>query len=1224
MDFLNDMGITENMFETKEAMDTLDDIVKEIKRFDVFDVIARFAGLNLMSQNQNKSIVIDAIIAKVLCSKESEYPSTYKMSAGRFKKLLQQLNTTQLCMAIDPNENSFIQNVMMDGNYRVFNGIDHSPAYNLQMLVYVLFEYKNDFPIEFLKKIRRLFLLILDISEEVAGKINITIENSVSDEQKEVVIPDGDRVSEYASYVTVSEERFQYYFSNVTEMEEYLSNFDTSDEGELNNRPFYSKPFLKNSKDNTIILLNISLLPTFAFFTAICIADTYGIKDNLMNSFNSFVWNNCRKSLDLLNHHKILESSLKIELKNTSYYKEMIANVYNNQLMLVCFLCDDADGYSAETMHDSYPDERHTKIFEERMTYFNHKIEIGILKKEDLYCMSIVNGFGRGLGVKAAIKPSIYRVLKLNPFELHCIRVMENKMTDFIPKYIRAKNKVKSMVPDVFSELNAISIYTSNHYSFYMADDINTYNMHVWFAPGDSIEYIGDALKKEERILIDSYIDGYKTEVVASDKIRRIFVEDKMFENNRSALCVFFSNCRIWFTSDEIKEEIELNLYFSILDTITFWLSECRVIIENMELPFRTYHFNVVLGGEKREYYYENNEEKPLKDLLEVEIINNHISLVWSPLAFAQMNQINNNKERELCDFIIQILQQFLDVKKEFQDDLNIIFSNSLKKKMFSIDYQNTPYLKPIEFGSDRFIRMEDEEYLADIVGKDLLKSGKWSYGIVPDKDRNAITQTVVEILYKMLQHEVAQLSSLNLVEAIYMDLETTLYKLMLAGKRYAYDLACYPEKEDELVGDYNNLNRASLALKFMMEYVAAQPPKGNDLLGIGKYEYILAICSLIILWAYKGDLFYYNIFNTPIEILQSDRVGMKQNEFMNMYQYGDKFRREQLYYMSSSNFRKKYTVNREDDSEELNAAYFAEYGYTFYEFVKVTLCLVQFGSEKFDDDIFVEKKENIINWIVKMNSELSYDLVSNILADISLVERDDFLKPPSKYKPIDVYPWRFNRKYSFNRRPIVVRNEDLVWGNRQLYHMLEYVTDLIYDGKFPTKNNTMSSFLGKISNERGNKFNQLIVDILQDMRVFNVDSNVKKINNLQIADNKGNALGDIDVLIIDKEKNHIYIAEVKDFNFSRNPYEIQMEYQKMFVDTNKEKCYATKHKRRVDWVIAHIDDLKRQYSLADVVWEISGVFIVSEPLISNNVYGQKIEIISKAELSIERIRKIS
>ena len=61
-----------------------------------------------------------------------------------------------------------------------------------------------------------------------------------------------------------------------------------------------------------------------------------------------------------------------------------------------------------------------------------------------------------------------------------------------------------------------------------------------------------------------------------------------------------------------------------------------------------------------------------------------------------------------------------------------------------------------------------------------------------------------------MLQEEIEVLSSHHLVEAIYSDLEEVLYKLMLAEKTYAYELSCYPEKEEQYItvaekGDYSD-----------------------------------------------------------------------------------------------------------------------------------------------------------------------------------------------------------------------------------------------------------------------------------------------------------------------------------------------------------------------------------------------------------------------------------
>ncbi len=49
-----------------------------------------------------------------------------------------------------------------------------------------------------------------------------------------------------------------------------------------------------------------------------------------------------------------------------------------------------------------------------------------------------------------------------------------------------------------------------------------------------------------------------------------------------------------------------------------------------------------------------------------------------------------------------------------------------------------------------------------------------------------------------------------------------------------------------------------------------------------------------------------------------------------------------------------------------------------------------------------------------------------------------------------------------------------------------------------------------------------------------------------------------------------------------------------MFVDKKKEKCFATKHQRRVDWLREHLEDVKLEYNLANLDWIIDGIFTVS------------------------------
>lgn len=1223
MEYFNVMKELEKIFENEDTLNEMKNIVKEIKKYDVYDILARISGLNLVPQNQNKSILLDGLIAAIINEKKEEYSSNYKMSSGKFRRLIERLNNTNLATAIDPNENVFIQKVMLMDNYTVFNGIDLTPAYNLQMLIDILFNYKNDFPEVYLQKIGKLLMMILEMSDELAYKIDVKITDIVLDEGKKIVLSSSSKIKKYASYVVFDEQRvLSLLGGDENLLDEITVSFGIENMGCMNNRPFYCKPFIRNAKEKTIILLNVSLLPAFALFQTLRIAAEFEIKDKVVRRYNDYIWRDCNKSLKALGHYKIKEDILDIELLNNDYYKERLVAVYNDQLMLVVFICDDAYNYTEDTMHDKYPDERHTLIFEERMKYYCKKMQEAKIDTDGIYCMFIISAIGREISLRGTKIPSIFNGLQLNPFELHCISVNEKKEKNFVPRYIRAKSKLKIAMPNVFSELNAVNIYTSNGYSFYMSDDFNFNETMLHIAPGDSIDYIIRAIQEEDVILVDSYKESWKTRVLSCDKTRNIYMELETENNKRSNICICFDNCIIWITSDEITEESEINLYFSIIDALSYWMAECKTIIENMELHDTLYHFNVVLHGNKKEYYYAPNEDVALVNLINVEGQGRHYNLIWSPKAFGQMSCKTNAKEKELCQIVLDVLNQNTFTPYDYEEDVCKIFENPMKKKFFSSDIEATPYLKPIVFGNNRRVHKEDEDYLLDIIGNSILKTGKWGYGVIPDSDRTIIANKVVEILYGMLQSEIEQLSSNNLVEIIYFDLEEILYRIMTDKKRYACDMACYPEKAEQYMKAHNDLNQTSLALKFMMEYVAAKPPKGQKILGTGKYEYILAICSLIIDWAYKNDLFYYNIFNTPIEILKSNRIGMKQNEFENMYRYGDKYRREQMYYNSSGEFRKKYTINRKDYSEELDEAFLSDYGYTYEQFCQVVMGMIKYGNEKGHGEVFVENQNDLLEYLLYSQPDLTSEVVTQVIGDISLTERKDFLKLPSKFRREDVYPWRFNRAYSFIRRPVIIRKDDVIWGNRQLYHMLLYITDLIYDGKLYTKDNKMATLIGRINNEQGQLFNQLIVDMLLDMNVFKIESNIKKINKKLIADKKGNALGDIDVLIIDEEMHHIYVAEVKDFDFSRNPYEIQFEYQKMFVD-GKKKCYVTKHERRVNWIKEHMEDLKKQYGLDNIAWEISGLFIVSEPLISAQIYRKSIEVVSEAELSVERIRSI-
>lgn len=65
MDFFNKTLNYGYIFENQETIDELKKITDEIKKYDVYDVLARISGLNLMPHNQNKSVLLDSLITVI-------------------------------------------------------------------------------------------------------------------------------------------------------------------------------------------------------------------------------------------------------------------------------------------------------------------------------------------------------------------------------------------------------------------------------------------------------------------------------------------------------------------------------------------------------------------------------------------------------------------------------------------------------------------------------------------------------------------------------------------------------------------------------------------------------------------------------------------------------------------------------------------------------------------------------------------------------------------------------------------------------------------------------------------------------------------------------------------------------------------------------------------------------------------------------------------------------
>lgn len=1190
----------------------LDTIVSSLSGYDVVDFMCKLSSLNLVPYNQNKCIIFDKIIDHILLSDLEISHSENKMSSKKFKELVEAGMKQNVAIGIDPIEMPFMQRIQFYGNKWIFSGINTSPAYILQNFIDVLRRESDRFHQDFIIIANHIIHFILEVSTKIVERMRYTKKVFEHHERREIVYPQSSEFNKLSQAIIFEENEFDGIFNDQFREIVYYAKDGIGDiELEYDSCTFYYKPFLR-LEDNQFLVLNSTMLVPFAIYNILLISSEYGCRDELVSLYNDKTWYECKQSLKMLGHEKISARALGVELMDSDSYKEALFNASNDGVLFVRYFCDDAQNYNFLNMFASTTIE--VDSIENR---WKEILELeGVLKKDKFYQLTVINSLGRGVGFCFSEQPCLKNAT-LSPFELFCISINERNHPNFLIHYIESKQRLnKSNIPSI-AEINYLTIYAENRYSFYLSDDTDSRTTILFPGYGDSVDYINKALLKWDKQLAEIPGSDYFREIVLNEPERNIYCTTGATD---FTLMNRFNNMDIWVSAEFPSSMEELNLIRSVLDLITYWLSECRIIFEKNSFTAKSLLIRNHFTGKSNEYYLANDiSDTNTSAYLSSHMEGNIINIYWTPKAFLRLENKNNEPEKDLIRWILSLVSSFSIGEFDF-GGFDGFFEDPLKTKVFALDYIEHPYFKPM-IEKNRHVPVEYEHKLLDEIGDYLRQIKKFDYGIIQHIEKHKVCNDIVVFLYNKLQSEVNKFAPTGFYELLHLDLEKIIYSMMLTQRRYAYDIACYPERAEKIDEDYNEINKSSIATKFLLEYIAAVPPSGKLPLGEGDYEYMLTICSLIIEWAHNSDMFIYKMIDNDLEILRSGRIGLKKDRIEELANSNYIASRKRLNALSNPSI-DLFTPQNAGLSEELDLAFEDEFLYTYTDLNMCILKLIDIG-ETIKSDVKRIAYDSVVELIAK-DTPVPKDKICKIIGDMSLSQRDDYLTPPIGFSKHDILPWKFNRKLSFIRRPITLVNGDLIWGNRQLYHSLRYLYDLITSSRLPVgEHGKMKRYLGKLIDARGNSFNDVVSEKLRTFGTLIVDSKVKRINGQRIADSSGNDLGDIDVLVIVPSKKKIVVVEVKDFSFAKTPYEMHQQYLSVFCDEGNKLCYISKHKKRVDWIKAHIDDVVAKYNLDQDKWKVFDALVVDESITSNEFYHQNQTILLYSELTEETFKRI-
>ncbi|MGJ8720851.1 MAG: hypothetical protein ACSHW9_03295 [Salinibacterium amurskyense] len=677
------------------------------------------------------------------------------------------------------------------------------------------------------------------------------------------------------------------------------------------------------------------------------------------------------------------------------------------------------------------------------------------------------------------------------------------------------------------------------------------------------------------------------------------------------------SEDQILFISFDLQGANFIGAEMDLMDCVAYWVRECMVKTGAKASSKST---NLVLSLSDPEHWRRAAEPTTTEHAVEMVANGNHYRLEFTATFVMKLQESSNIAERDLAAVLLSDLFDVtgdeliaavdrvapLGAKRMInlfiQDQSPDMLSESLPQALTGHDQIDAQVLD--ELG----------EWLRSATG------GAFPTGSLAGDERVKVLNLAVSRLFSRLEDEIKVCDKEVLLSFLIGQNEALLHSARLSTKMLKSRLACFGEQSHtvaELVADRKELTTAHRANRFLIEYVAAQPPAGQRKVAVLDYYRILSLGKEIIERATASDFLRYGLADFKVSILESGRLGVSREEPVSIAMEA---------YATSSGFRSVRDALDEqpfDNGEQIDSSNFiarselpmhAEFGFTLTELREVCGGLLDLATA---DHVTRIDRAAVITRVASSRS-LAEDTVSAVISRISLSQRPSFLSIGP-----DAWPWRFNRDMSFIPRPVVLQGDELVFGYRSVYRLGIHWADSLLSGRLQSRAKTiaMQQFISKARRQVNDNF-ALSVATRLDRLGFVTQISVKKVGGQRIANSGGEDLGDIDILAVHSKSRSIVAVEAKDFEVARTPAEISNEVEKLFSGNKHKKSTVELHSRRVLWLKQHLETVIASLELvgAASAWRVVGVIVTSDPLITPLVRSSPIAVVPFADLDLDSL----
>ena len=502
---------------------------------------------------------------------------------------------------------------------------------------------------------------------------------------------------------------------------------------------------------------------------------------------------------------------------------------------------------------------------------------------------------------------------------------------------------------------------------------------------------------------------------------------------------------------------------------------------------------------------------------------------------------------------------------------------------LFRLDSQRE--LDPKNLPKFRAVQEADFAELLDEVGEHIQSKG-WKTGDIAEMNTNSVLNEAVDHLYKKLQTLVATFNGDELISALVAYQESNTREMFFRRLTIPTRLACFGDRE-ELVSNLSKeipeVDVANLICRFLIEYVAAKPPNGSRRMSLEALDGLMALGSEIINWGTMSDFSHFGLAEVSLSVLPSGRLGFDRESFMAAQKqfmsrhFGGFISESQRSFANQFNkFDGASTGNTQAPQVvvDLDSAFEGEFGLSLTELIWLMSDIYVLGSEQEGPTKRLTANEMIKNLSKSLDWEESK--IKTGIDLLALDSRNDFLKPPGEGAE-EVYPWRFNRAWSYLRRPLVRTKCEpellILWGNRHIIQAMNYLRQLCLSGRIKTKSVELKRVTGTWREQEAKAFEQSVAAIISDLTGVQAKVRFRKLGKLKLFAG-GKNLGDIDVLAAVPSARVVLVVECKDLALARTPAEIKNQLESLVEGSLGKPSTVQQHSARAKWIESNLEEV--------------------------------------------------